>query len=118
MYNLYRFEQDALEEEKRLNQAKSMKILKRHRKQERNKMVQKYKKRVTDFVTTLEKAPIKPPDEYLQKLNQEEQNRRNNKFMGNESMMYSVRSENERIKEGKTWLKWILAAFTPSLASF
>jgi hypothetical protein len=48
----------------------------------------------------MEKAPIQPPDEYLTRLRQEEENRRKHKFMGNESMMYSVRNETDRVKEG------------------
>ena len=43
MYNLYRFENDAQKEERRLNNSQSMKILKRHRQQERDKMVENYK---------------------------------------------------------------------------
>lgn len=97
MYNLYRFEKDEQNEEKRMNHAKSMKILHRHRKQERNKMVAKYKKRVTDFVGSLEKAPIQPPDEYLTRLREDEERRQKHKFMGGESMMHSLRSDREQI---------------------
>lgn len=103
MYNLYRFEKDAQNEEKRLNHAKSMKILRKHRKSERAKMTEKYKKRVSDFVTSLDKSPIKPPDEYLTKLREDEEKRNKNKFMGHESMMYSARNETARINECKNY---------------
>ena len=102
MYNLYQYERQAGEEEQELNHAKSMKILRKHRLGERNKMIEKYKQRVTDFVSSLEKAPITPPDEYLQKLNHQENTRSKHKFMGNESMQYSLRKEKDRIDLAKS----------------
>ena len=43
MYNLYQFEKDAQEEERQMFKDKSLKILRKHRKEERDKMVEKYK---------------------------------------------------------------------------
>lgn len=64
-------------------------------------MVEKYKQRVAEFITSLETAPIVPPDEYLTKLKQQETNRSRHRYMGNESMMYSVRTEKDRIDHVK-----------------
>lgn len=56
MYNLYQYEKQAEQNEKKLNHTKSMKILRKQRKLERNKMCQKYRDRVTDFVSSLDKG--------------------------------------------------------------
>jgi hypothetical protein len=108
MYNLYRFEKDEESEEKRMNHAKSMKMLHRHRKKERNMMVENYKKRVTDFVVSLEKTSVQPNDEYMTRLKKEESNRLKHKFMGQESMVYSTKSEQERIQNSKHSLLYYL----------
>lgn len=56
---------------------------------------------MTDFVSSIEKLPIQNSDPYLQKLSQDETYRKKNKYMGNESMMYSLRTERERIEENQ-----------------
>jgi hypothetical protein len=101
MFNLYQFEKDAQLQEQQLNKTKSHKLLKKARKAERDKLVERYKERVSKFVNRIEKSPVRPPDEYLTRLRKEEDNRKRNKFMGNESMMYSIRSEQERIQKGE-----------------
>jgi len=105
MYNLYRFEKDAQEEEQQLNKAKSAQIMKKIRSQERDQMVKKYKKRVTEFVGSLEKAPVRANDEYLTRLKQEEAHRQKTKFMGNESMMYDIKTEEDRVNNGNLLFK-------------
>lgn len=100
MFNLYRFEKDAQLQEQQENKVKSQKLLKKARKLERDKLVEKYKERVSKFVSRIEKSPVNAPDEYLTRLRIEEDKRKRNKFMGNESMMYSIRSEQERIQKG------------------
>ena len=113
MYNLYQFEKEAQEEERQMNQTKSMKLLRNHRVEERARMAEKYKKRVTDFMSILKKAPIMPPDEFVAKSKLEEYKDFKQRFVGNEFMVYSNRTDEDRVKHFKSFNESIIDSVPP-----
>lgn len=113
MYNLYQFEKDAQEEERQMNHAKSMKLLRNHRLEERTKMAEKYKKRVTDFMSILKKAPIMPPDEFVAKNKLEEYKDFKSRFVGTEFMVYSNRTDFDRVKHFKSFNESVIDSVPP-----